>query len=330
MLTGFHSPTFVYTETPLNVGTVDGLVVTDAPQGTPADFTLAQAVAADALNAFNLLAALPGGIDPGAGLLGGLTLAPGVYKAAGGSFLLSGSDLTLDAQGDANAIWVFQMASSLAVGTPTAARSVILANGAQSKNVYWQVGSAATINEAGGGTMVGTIIASSGVVISNPGNMTLATLDGRALGLFASVTMVNTVINTPSGSTTGILPVTPVVPAPDTSSVHVVVTGTNAADVSPVAGAGYLNILNNGGFVAATEVGTGTIDIVNNGAMLTATNTGTGTMTIHSTDTAAVTVTNTGTGNVHVTATGGAPITLTHMGNDDFTYPATTSLKSRP
>jgi hypothetical protein len=130
--------------------------------------------------------------------LGGLTLAPGTYTAAGGAFFLTGSDLTLDGQGDTNAIWVFQMASSLTVGAPGFPRSVILINGAQSKNVFWQVSSAATLNAAGGGTMVGTIIAPAGVTFSTAGNATITTLDGRALGLSASVTIVNTVINTPA------------------------------------------------------------------------------------------------------------------------------------
>jgi len=107
------------------------------------------------------------------------------------------SDLTLDAKGDPNAVWVFQMASSLTVGD-TAPRNVILVGGAQAKNVYWQVGSAATINGAGGGTMVGTIIASAGVTFSTAGNVTITTLNGRALSLIASVTMVNTVINVPA------------------------------------------------------------------------------------------------------------------------------------
>jgi hypothetical protein len=59
------------------------------------------------------------------------------------------------------------------------------------------VGSAATINGAGGGTMVGTIIGSGGVTFSTPGVAAITTLDGRALALNASVTMVNTVINVP-------------------------------------------------------------------------------------------------------------------------------------
>jgi len=115
--------------------------------------------------------------------------------------MITGSDLTLDAKGDANAVWVFQMASTLTVGAPGAPRSVILSGGAQAKNVYWQVvGSAATINAAGGGTMVGTIIASAGIAISTAGNnlaSQIVTLNGRAMRLNASVTMVNTVINVP-------------------------------------------------------------------------------------------------------------------------------------
>jgi hypothetical protein len=127
-------------------------------------------------------------------------LAPGSYSAPGGSFLIEGGDLTLDAQGDANAVWIFQMASTLTVGGPGAAapQSIILAGGAQPKNVFWQVGTAATINAGGGGTMVGTIIASSGITFSTAGKTDITTLNGRALSLLASVTLVNTVINVPA------------------------------------------------------------------------------------------------------------------------------------
>jgi hypothetical protein len=80
------------------------------------------------------------------------------------------------------------MASSLTVGNAASARSVNLINGAQAKNVYWQVGSAATINAAGGGTMVGTIIAQAGAAFSTAGNIDVVTLNGRVLGLTGSVT----------------------------------------------------------------------------------------------------------------------------------------------
>jgi hypothetical protein len=118
--------------------------------------------------------------------------------AAGGSFQITGSDRALDAQGNTNAIWVFQSASSLTVGGPGALRNIILINGAQAKNVFWYVGSSATINATGGGTMVGTIIASAGISFSTAGNVALVTLDSRALALNASVTMVNTIVNVPA------------------------------------------------------------------------------------------------------------------------------------
>jgi Ice-binding-like/Bacterial Ig-like domain len=209
-VTGFHDagPGCTYTETGSNVGTVNGLIYTAPPpptivcpsEGTAATFSIATQALADANTAFIALspATLPGGTDPGAGQLGGLTLFPGVYKAAGGTFLITGSDLTLDAQGDANAVWVFQTAASLSVGDPGTPRNVTLINGAQAKNVFWQVGSMATINGAGGGTMVGTIIASAGITFSTAGNAAITVLNGRALALNASVTMVNTVINVPA------------------------------------------------------------------------------------------------------------------------------------
>jgi Ice-binding-like/Bacterial Ig-like domain len=210
VVTGFHDagPGCTYTETPLNVGMVNGSIYTappppdgTCPEGTATTFSIATQALSDANAAFINLspASRPGGTDPGAGQLGGIApLPPGTYKAAGGSFLITGSDLTLDGQGDSNAIWVFQMASTLTVGDPGTPRNVILTNGAQAKNVFWQVGSKATINAAGGGTMVGTIIASAGVTFSTAGNAAITTLNGRALALNASTTMVNTVINVPA------------------------------------------------------------------------------------------------------------------------------------
>jgi hypothetical protein len=210
VVTGFHDAGTgcVYTETGSNMGLVNGNIYTPPPpptvacptEGTTTTAGIAMQAALDALAAFNNLspASRPGGIDPGAGQLGGLVLAPGIYKAASGSFLITGSDLTLDGKGDANAVWVFQAASSLTVGAPGAPRNVILVGGAQAKNVFWQIGSSATINAAGGGTMVGTIIAAAGVTFSTVGNAAITTLDGRALGLNASVTVVNTVVNVPA------------------------------------------------------------------------------------------------------------------------------------
>ena len=206
-VTGFHDagPGCTYTETGDNVGTVNGKIYTAAPpptiacpsEGTAQTFAIAKQAREDAITAYNMLAGLAG--NSGAANLGGLTLAPGVYIAPAGTFMIQGADLTLDANGDPNAVWVFQMATTLTVGGPGAAfpQSVTLINGAQAKNVFWQVGSAAIINAGGGGTMVGTIIAQSGAAFSTAGNMAVVTLNGRALSLGASVTLVNTVINVP-------------------------------------------------------------------------------------------------------------------------------------
>jgi uncharacterized repeat protein (TIGR02543 family) len=204
LITGFHDGISgaVYTETPLNVGNVTGGIFTAPPApGTSTSFTIANNALTDATAAYLSIspASKPGGTDPGAGELGGLTLAPGIYAAAGGTFKITNLDLTLDAQGDPNAYWIFQSASSLTVGTPAGARNVILTGGALAKNVFWYVGSTAVINYAGGGTMVGTIIANSGVTLSSPASSTTTTaqtiLNGRAISLVSSVTMVNTIIN---------------------------------------------------------------------------------------------------------------------------------------
>lgn len=207
-VTGFHDTAGdVYTETPANIGAVNGVIYTctnsttgpnSAGPSAP-NCSIATQARLDAQAAYLSLVAEPPGANPG-GNLAGLTLAPGVYTAPAGSFMIEGGDLTLDAQGNANAVWVFQMATSLTVGGPGAAapQSIVLAGGAQAKNVYWQVGSAATINAGGGGTMVGTIISQAGAAFSTVGNTAITTLNGRALSLGASITVVDTVINVPA------------------------------------------------------------------------------------------------------------------------------------
>ncbi|HWE53783.1 MAG TPA: ice-binding family protein [Bryobacteraceae bacterium] len=125
-----------------------------------------------------------------AGNIGGQTLAPGLYKSTS-SLAISSGDLTLDAQGNANAVWIFQIASTL---TTTSGRKVILAGGASAANIFWQVGTSATI----GTTSVfdGNVLA--GVSISM---LTGSTLSGRALAISGAVT-----IDTGGGSSASIPP----------------------------------------------------------------------------------------------------------------------------
>lgn len=211
-VTGFQDSALdAYTVVPgVNQGLVSGKILTCTTSTTgPTNPTngvnavsCAKAIQArlDAQTAYLTLAAKPDSGLPAAANLAGLTLAPGVYKAPSGSFMIQGADLTLDAQGDANAVFVFQMATTLTVGGPGAAapQSVKLINGALAKNVFWQVGSAAIINAAGGGTMQGTIISQAGAAFSTAGNVIPVTLNGRVLSLDASVTLVNTVIKVPA------------------------------------------------------------------------------------------------------------------------------------
>lgn len=211
-VTGFQDSALdVYTVVPgVNQGIVTGKIYTCTTSTTgptnptngvnAASCAKATQARLDAQTAYLALAAMPVSGLAAAANLAGLTLAPGVYKAPSGSFLIEGGDLTLDAQGDANAVFVFQMATTLTVGGPGAAapQSVKLINGALAKNVFWQVGSAAIINAGGGGTMVGTIISQAGAAFSTAGNVNPVTLNGRALSLGASVTLVNTVINVPA------------------------------------------------------------------------------------------------------------------------------------
>lgn len=121
-----------------------------------------------------------------AGDLGGRTLTPGVYTASS-SILLTGP-LTLDAGGDPDAVFIFQIGSAL---TTASASSVVLLNGANSCNVYWQVGSSATL-----GTdtrFIGTIMAFTSITLD-----TGARIQGRALARNGSVTLDSNVLSSES------------------------------------------------------------------------------------------------------------------------------------
>ncbi len=123
------------------------------------------------------------------GQLGGLTLPPGLYRSGISSFAITSSDLTLDAQGDANAVFIFQMPSStLTVGNGI---KVILAGGAKAANIFWQVGSSATLGTTS--VMQGTIMAQASITLQ-----TGAVLNGRALAQTAAVTLDTSTVTMPT------------------------------------------------------------------------------------------------------------------------------------
>jgi len=175
-----------------DLGLSPGSAVTGFPPGI---ITGAQHVSDSAANqaqldltvAYNDAAGRTVGAISVAGNLGGLTLPPGLYKSTS-SLEISSGDLTLDAQGDAHAVFIFQIASTL---TTTSGRQVILSGGAKAANVYWQVGSSAVLGTTS--VFKGTIMADQSITLA-----TGATLEGRALTRIAAVTLDSNVITLPA------------------------------------------------------------------------------------------------------------------------------------
>jgi hypothetical protein len=212
--TGFHDdtvlvagiPQCVYTETGSNIGEVTGTIYSplvvpppfECPdEGSPADIATAAAALDEATTDYTTLQGLPVTTSaPLAGQLAGTIIYPGVYKNSS-SVLITGGDVKLDAQGDPNAYWVFQIGSTLTVGDSAAPSSVILLNGAKANNVYWAVGTDVYLEPSGGGVFNGTIIASDFIHVSTVSYVNPVTVNGRLISLNASTTLVDTVINVP-------------------------------------------------------------------------------------------------------------------------------------
>ena len=119
------------------------------------------------------------------GNIGGQTLVPGLYKSTS-TLEISSGDLTL--AGPADGIWIFQIASTL---TTTAARQIILSGGAQAKNVFWQVGTSATLGTTS--DFKGNILADQSVTLN-----TGAVLNGRALTRIAAVSLDSNTVTKPA------------------------------------------------------------------------------------------------------------------------------------
>jgi hypothetical protein len=158
-----------------------------APPGVPA--MLAQAkldLTAAYLFAEGATAPAPATV---AGDLGGQTLAPGIYKSTS-TLLIQNGDLTLDAGGNPDAFWVFQIASAFTT-VGGAGGNVILSGGAQAKNVFWQTGSSATIGDYT--SFKGTVLALTSITMNSG-----ATAVGRMLARNGAVVLTNTnIINKP-------------------------------------------------------------------------------------------------------------------------------------
>ncbi|MFC4536502.1 ice-binding family protein [Sphaerisporangium dianthi] len=165
-----------------DLGVSPGTTVTGFPPGTVAgtihagDPTAAQAQI-DLTAAYNdAVSRTPATTVPTE--LGGTTLTPGVYNSAAGTFSITGA-LTLDGQGDPNAVFIFQAATTLITA---AASTVTLTGGAQACNVFWQVGSSATLGAAS--TLAGDILALTSITVGAGANV-----NGRLLARNGAVTL---------------------------------------------------------------------------------------------------------------------------------------------
>jgi hypothetical protein len=173
-----------------DLGLSPGTSVTGFPPGTmiaPAVMHITDPIAAqaqlDLTVAYNYTAGLPGGAVLPADI-SGLTFTPGIYKNAS-TVILSAGNVTLDAGGNANAVFIFQVGSTL---TTLGSTQVVLAGGAQAQNVFWQVGSSATLGT--NSIFKGTIMALQSITLNTGAN-----LEGRALARNAAVTMDTNVVH---------------------------------------------------------------------------------------------------------------------------------------
>ncbi|KMS82960.1 MULTISPECIES: ice-binding family protein [Streptomyces] len=156
----------------------------------------------DLVTAYNNAAGQATDFALAAGIGNGTTLLPGVYTASSGVGLTG--DLILDARGNPNSVWVFQIPEAL---TTASSSRVLLTNGASPCNVYWQIGSSATLGT--NSTFVGTIMALTDIHVTTGTN-----IEGRALARNGAVTLdtnriflgscsTGTTGGTTAGTTTG-------------------------------------------------------------------------------------------------------------------------------
>jgi hypothetical protein len=177
-----------------NLGVSPGTAVTGFPPGVVVAGLIhsADAAAGQAQNSlttlYNQLAGMACNTVLTGQDLGGLTLTPGVYCFSS-SAQLTGT-LTLNAQGDPNAVFVFQIGSTL---TTASGSSVVLINNASSCGLFWQVGTSATLGT--GTSLAGSIVALSSIALNSGSNV-----GGRVLARNGAVTLDANQVTFCSGS----------------------------------------------------------------------------------------------------------------------------------
>ncbi len=169
--------------------------------------------------------------------LGGTTVTPGVYNSAAGTFAITGT-LTLDSQSDPNAVFIFQMATTL---TTAAASAVTFSNGGSACNVFWQVGSSATlgantqllgsilaftsITSGAGSSIAGRLLAEGGAVTIDSNNITVPACTPPPPPTTTTTEPPTTTTTVPTTTTTTV-PTTTTTTVPTTTTTTVPTTTT--------------------------------------------------------------------------------------------------------
>lgn len=236
-----------------DIGLSPGTSITGFPPGTVSgttDIANANSLAAQtsATAAYGVAASDTPFTTVAGGTIGGMTLSPGVYNASS-SMSLTGT-VTLNGGGDPNAVFIFQAGSTLTTATSS---SVVLENGAQACNVFWQVGSSATIGSttsfigtilaltsvtlASGASVEGSVFAQTGAVTLDDNLISVVTCATPAPPPVTTTTSTTTTTTTPSTSTTTTVPVVAVTtPTTPVGKVHPVTKGHGGSTTTTTPG----------------------------------------------------------------------------------------------
>jgi hypothetical protein len=268
----------------------------------------------DLTTAYNSAAAqAPTTTYPGPTDLGGLTLTPGVYNTPT-SFAITGA-LTLDAQGDPSAVFVFQAGSTLITASNS---SVALINGAQACNVFWQVGSSATLGVSS--AFIGSILALTSITAN-----TNARVAGRLLARNGATTLDSNRVTRPVCAVT-----TTTTTSSSTSSSSTTSTTTGGSTTSTTSG-GSTTSTTSGGSTTSTTSGGSTTSTTSGGSTTSTTSGGSTTSTTSRATTTTFGATTTTSGATTTTARPSSTTTTTLvLGGTTTTSGATSTSRPGP
>ncbi|HVA95883.1 MAG TPA: Ig-like domain-containing protein [Candidatus Dormibacteraeota bacterium] len=190
--TSSTGPTVINGDVGLSPGTSQGIPPAQVNGTIHVNDTAITQAQSDLLNAYNDAVSRTVNAQTLPGNMGGLTFTPGLYSNST-SVLISGGNLTLDAQGDPNAVFIFQMGSTLTTATDS---QVILAGGAKAANVFWQVGSSATLGITS--IFKGNVLAAVSITLDTGAAVEGRMFAGSAGDITGAVTLDSNTVTVPA------------------------------------------------------------------------------------------------------------------------------------